>query len=76
VATWRREGEVAWWLSGSAWSWAFISLWYKPLVHLNQSCLRWLYTGGIREEHAPGIAAFRQGRNGERYGLVAEYWKW
>lgn len=49
---------------------------WQAIVHLKQSGLRWFDLGGISEENTPGITAFKLGLNGERYGLVGEYWKW
>jgi hypothetical protein len=49
---------------------------WQAIVHLKQSGLRWFDLGGISEENNPGITAFKLGLNGERYGLVGEYWKW
>lgn len=49
---------------------------WQAIVHLKQSGLRWFDLGGISEEHAPGVAAFKLGLNGERCENVGEYWKW
>jgi len=49
---------------------------WQAIVHLKELGLRWFDLGGISEEHAPGVSAFKLGLNGERYELVGEYWKW
>lgn len=49
---------------------------WQAIMYLKQSDFHWFDLGGVSEENTPGIAAFKLGLNGERYGLVGEYWKW
>lgn len=49
---------------------------WQAIAYLKQLNFRWFDLGGISEEHNAGITAFKSGLNGERYGLVGEYWKW
>jgi hypothetical protein len=53
----------------------------KPLLwnamkHLKERGFEWFDLGGLDEEAAPGIAAFKLALGGERYELVGEYLRW
>jgi lipid II:glycine glycyltransferase (peptidoglycan interpeptide bridge formation enzyme) len=48
---------------------------WRAVVELQSLGVRSFDLGGIDEDRAPGIAAFKSGLNGRRYELVGEYWK-
>jgi hypothetical protein len=48
---------------------------WSAIMQLKKFGVSWFDLGGISEENAAGVAAFKLGLNGERYELAGEYWK-